>query len=67
MQEAMKFNASWRTGCSIPFRQVKGRQALVLAGLLLVWQVINAAGFFCEVMEHKWKNNIDDKAHPANF
>jgi hypothetical protein len=34
---------------------VKGRQALVLAGLLMVWQVINAAGFCWEVMEQKWK------------
>lgn len=57
MQEAMKFNASWRNWLLYPFRQVKSWQAFVLAGLLLVWQVINAAGFFWEAVEMKLFGN----------
>jgi glycosyltransferase involved in cell wall biosynthesis len=53
MQQEMSFHANWRNWLLHPFTQVKGKQAFAWAGLLVVWQVANAAGFFGERLLQK--------------
>jgi len=49
----MKFHANLRNWLFYPFTQVRWTKALPLAGTLLLWQVINAMGFFGEAFAAK--------------
>ncbi len=53
MVNEMKFHANLRNWLFYPFTQVRGTKALLLAGTLLLWQVINAVGFFGEALKQK--------------
>jgi GT2 family glycosyltransferase len=49
----MKFHANLRNWLFYPFTQVRWTKALPLAGALLLWQFINAAGFFREALKQR--------------
>jgi glycosyltransferase involved in cell wall biosynthesis len=53
MRQEMRFHANWRNWLLHPFTQVKGIQVFAWAGLLVVWQVANVAGFFWEHLNQK--------------
>jgi len=53
MAGEMKFHANLRNWLLYPFTQVRWTKALPLAGTLLLWQIINAAGFFAEAFAAK--------------
>ena len=47
-----KFHLNLRNWLLYPFSQVQGRQVISVAVLLIVWQVVNAAGFFWEAVNN---------------
>jgi len=51
-----KFHLNLRNWLLYPFSQVQGRQVILVAVLLIVWQVVNAAGFFWEAGNYGIKN-----------
>jgi GT2 family glycosyltransferase len=53
MHGEMKFHANLRNWLLYPFTQVRWNKALPLAGSLLLWQILNAAGFFGEALKQK--------------
>jgi hypothetical protein len=58
MAGEMKFHANLSNWLLYPFTQVRWTKALPLAGTLLLWQVINAAGFFGEALKQKRKTAL---------
>jgi len=50
MAGEMKFHANLQNWLLYPFTQVRWTKALPLVGTLLLWQIINTAGFFTEVL-----------------
>ncbi|HEY7534611.1 MAG TPA: glycosyltransferase [Thermodesulfobacteriota bacterium] len=46
--EDLKFHLNLRNLFLYPFSQVNGYQVIPLASLLIIWQLVNAAGFFWE-------------------
>jgi hypothetical protein len=53
MLDEMKFHSNFQNWLLYPFTQVHWLRLLSLAGMLLLWQIINAAGFFSEVVKSK--------------
>jgi glycosyltransferase involved in cell wall biosynthesis len=53
MLDEMKFHSNFQNWLLYPFTQVHWLRLLSLAGVLLLWQIINAAGFFSEVVKSK--------------
>lgn len=51
----MKFHLNIRNWLFYPFTQVGLKNSIPLAGALLLWQVINAVGFFCEMFRGRDK------------
>lgn len=54
MVDAMKFHLNFQNWLLYPFKQVRWTKFLPLGGTLLLWQMINAAGFFSEVVKAKF-------------
>ena len=48
----MKFHSNLRNWLLYPFREMKGNHTLTFAFLLIIWQGINAMGFFWEKFYH---------------
>lgn len=61
MHKEMKFHANLENWLIYPFRRVPISRAFTLAFLLIVWQVINAAGFFWESMRVNLKEKADSR------
>jgi GT2 family glycosyltransferase len=53
MAGEMKFHANPRNWLLYPFTQARWTKSLPLAGTLLLWQIINAVGFFAEALKQK--------------
>ena len=53
MLDEMKFHSNFQNWLLYPFTQVHWLRLLSLAAMLLLWQIINAAGFFSEVVKSK--------------
>lgn len=51
-----RFHLNFRNWLFYPFSQVHGRQALSRAGLMLVWQMANAAGFLGEALHQAFQS-----------
>jgi len=65
MLDEMKFHSNFQNWLLYPTTQVRWTKFLPLAGTLLLWQVINAAGFFSEVVKAKFshrKNSIQTQS-----
>ncbi|HLE26384.1 MAG TPA: glycosyltransferase [Thermodesulfobacteriota bacterium] len=54
--EDLKFLLNFRNWLFYPFSQVQVSQVLTLAWLLIIWQLVNAAGFFWEAGNHSIRN-----------
>lgn len=61
MHKEMKFHANLENWLVYPFRRVKLARAFPLAFLLIVWQVINAAGFIWESVRFNLKERADSR------
>lgn len=61
IHKEMKFHANLENWLIYPFRRTRFPRAFLLAFLLIVWQVINAAGFFWERVRFNLKERADSQ------
>lgn len=64
--EHFRFYADWKNWLR-PFREVSGERAIELAGLLMVWQFANSAGFFYEILRHGFSVKIRPAGSPERI
>lgn len=60
MVDEMKFHLNFQNWLLYPFSQAPWTKFIPIAGMLLLWQIINVAGFFSEMV----KTNLNHRKNP---